>query len=76
MSLLKRELSERISFDDFFAHEFLDLEHAPIPENYEKAAEIVHRAVKMDAEKNFHEAFHLYDEALRYFIPILKSTFS
>ncbi|XP_018401000.1 PREDICTED: serine/threonine-protein kinase ULK3 isoform X2 [Cyphomyrmex costatus] len=47
------------------------LEHAPTKENYEKAAALVHKAVEMDIEKNAKEAFYLYCEALRYFIPIL-----
>ncbi|XP_011068888.1 PREDICTED: serine/threonine-protein kinase ULK3 isoform X2 [Acromyrmex echinatior] len=47
------------------------LEHAPTKENYEKAATLVHKAVEMDTEKNAKEAFYLYCEALRYFIPIL-----
>ncbi|XP_043263578.1 serine/threonine-protein kinase ULK3 isoform X1 [Colletes gigas] len=73
MSLLKHDPDERISFDEFFVHDFLDLAHAPTKENYDKAAELVQKAVKMDAEKNLKNAFHLYCEALRYFIPILIS---
>ncbi|KZC08184.1 PREDICTED: serine/threonine-protein kinase ULK3 [Dufourea novaeangliae] len=73
MSLLKHDPDERIPFDDFFAHDFLDLAHAPTKENYDKAVELVQQAVKMDAERNPKEAFHLYCEALRYFIPILTS---
>ncbi|XP_054004692.1 serine/threonine-protein kinase ULK3 isoform X2 [Hylaeus anthracinus] len=72
-SLLKHDPDERISFNDFFAHDFLDLAHAPTKENYDKAAELVQKAVKMDAENNPKEAFHLYCEALTYFIPILTS---
>ncbi|XP_033339551.2 unc-51 like kinase 3 homolog Aduk isoform X1 [Megalopta genalis] len=71
LSLLKHDPDERITFDDFFAHEFLDLAHAPTKENYEKAVELVQQAVKMDTEKNPKEAFYLYCEALRYFIPVL-----
>ncbi|XP_031828727.1 unc-51 like kinase 3 homolog Aduk isoform X2 [Nomia melanderi] len=71
LSLLKHDPDERITFDDFFAHDFLDLVHAPTKENYEKAVELIQQAVKMDTEKNPKEAFHLYCEALRYFIPIL-----
>ncbi|XP_076243644.1 unc-51 like kinase 3 homolog Aduk isoform X2 [Calliopsis andreniformis] len=73
MSLLKPDPNLRISFDDFFAHDFLDLAHAPSKENYEKAVGLLQEAVKMDAEKNSKEAFHFYCEALRYFIPILTS---
>ncbi|XP_017877150.1 serine/threonine-protein kinase ULK3 isoform X3 [Ceratina calcarata] len=73
MSLLRHDPDQRITFDEFFAHDFLDLAHAPTKENYDKAVEIIQKAVKMDAEKNAKEAFHLYCEALRYFIPILTS---
>lgn len=73
MSLLKHDPDKRITFDEFFDHDFLDLAHAPTKENYDKAIELVQNAVKMDAEKNLKEAFHLYCEALRYFIPIVTS---
>lgn len=72
-SLLKHNPSERITFDQFFAHEFLDLDHAPTRENYDKAVTLVQKAVQMDKEKNLKEAFHLYCEALRFFIPLLTS---
>ncbi|XP_015120414.1 serine/threonine-protein kinase ULK3 [Diachasma alloeum] len=71
MSLLKHDPNERLSFDDFFAHEFLDLAYAPIEENNEKAITLIQSAVKADTEGNIQEAFHLYCEALRYFIPQL-----
>ncbi|KAL6265553.1 hypothetical protein P5V15_002348 [Pogonomyrmex californicus] len=71
MALLKHNPADRITYDEFFAHDFLDLEHAPTKENYDKAVALVHKAVEMDTEKNAKEAFYLYCEALRYFIPIL-----
>ncbi|XP_034939008.1 serine/threonine-protein kinase ULK3 [Chelonus insularis] len=71
LSLLKHDPSQRISFEGFFAHDFLDLEHAPTAENYEKAVNLIQRAVKADAEKNSREAFHFYCDALKYFIPLL-----
>lgn len=71
MALLKHNPADRITYEEFFAHDFLDLEHAPTKENYDKAAALVHKAVEMDTEKNAKEAFYLYCEALRYFIPIL-----
>ena len=51
----------------------MDLKHAPTKENYDKAVSLIHEAVKFDSEKNYKEAFHLYGESLRYFIPILTS---
>lgn len=73
MALLKHNPADRMTYDEFFAHDFLDLEHAPTEENYHKAVTLVHKAVEADAEKNPKEAFYLYCEALRYFIPILTS---
>ncbi|XP_046427367.1 serine/threonine-protein kinase ULK3 isoform X1 [Neodiprion virginianus] len=70
-SLLKHNPSERITFDEFFAHEFLDLVHAPTKDNYDKAVVLVHKAVQLDREKNQKEAFHHYCDALRYFIPLV-----
>lgn len=73
MALLKHDPADRITYDEFFAHDFLDLEHAPTKENYDKAVVLVHKAVDADADRNLKEAFYLYCEALRYFIPILTS---
>jgi len=73
MALLKHDPTNRITYNEFFAHEFLDLEHAPTKENYDKAVALIHKAVEADAEKNAKEAFCLYCDSLRYFIPILTS---
>ncbi|XP_012261836.2 serine/threonine-protein kinase ULK3 [Athalia rosae] len=70
-SLLKHNPTERMTFDEFFGHEFLDLRHAPTTDNYDKAVALVQQAVQLDKEKNQKEAFHLYCESLRYFIPLL-----
>ena len=37
LALLQRDPLARISFDDFFAHPFLDLEHVPSPVCLDKA---------------------------------------
>lgn len=73
MALLKHDPTERITYDQFFAHDFLDLEHAPTEQNYNKAVTLARRAVEADKEKNAKEAFYLYCESLRYFIPITTS---
>ncbi|XP_014224400.1 serine/threonine-protein kinase ULK3 [Trichogramma pretiosum] len=69
--LLKHNPNERLSYDEFFSHDFLDLEHAPTHENFNHAVELVHKAVKADTDGCRREAYHLYCDALRYFIPIL-----
>lgn len=37
LALLQRDPLARITFEDFFAHPFLDLEHVPSPLCFEKA---------------------------------------
>lgn len=71
--LLQSNPDERISFQDFFDHEFLDLLHHPSDENLEQAVSIVTRAVEEDTRQNYESAYHLYCEALQYFVPIVMS---
>jgi serine/threonine-protein kinase ULK3 len=71
--LLKHNPEERISFEDFFNHEFLDLKHAPTDENLERAIELVTKAVELDNSGNFTDAYYLYCESLQFFIPIIHS---
>ena len=40
LGLLKRDPEERISFDEFLSHPFVDLEHRPCPEALQKAVNI------------------------------------
>lgn len=69
--LLRHNPAERITFEDFFNHEFIDLEHMPSDENLKRAAEIFTEAVKKDGEGQQEEAYHLYCRGLRYFQPIV-----
>lgn len=69
--LLKHDPDKRITFEEFFNHDFVDLKHAPTDENMEKAIEIATRAVNEDKKQNFSKAYHLYCEALTYFVPLL-----
>lgn len=71
MSLLQHDPDKRIDYEAFFQHSFLDLEHMPTPESYQKAVDLVCSAVKHDTEKNFVEAFSLYCDSLRYFVPLI-----
>ncbi|XP_075238426.1 serine/threonine-protein kinase ULK3-like isoform X2 [Lycorma delicatula] len=71
--LLKRTLKynpqERIDFEQFFSHPFIDIAHVPSPKTYSYAVELLHQAVKHDSKKEFKEAFNLYCDALAYLIP-------
>ena len=71
--LLKYEPCERINFDDFINHSFVDMIHAPTEENQKLAINIIHEAVKYDEQKKYAEAFSAYCRALRYMVPILHS---
>lgn len=69
--LLQHDPDKRITFEDFFNHDFVDLKHAPSDENMEKAIEIVTRAVEEDNNQNYSKAYHLYCEGLTYFVPLI-----
>lgn len=71
--LLKHDPSERITFDEFFNHEFIDLVHMPCDENLDKAVRLMTLAVEADNEQNYQEAYHLYCQGLQYFVPIIQS---
>lgn len=68
---LKRDPKERIIFEEFFCHPFVDLEHAPRLECLNKAISIVTDAVKYDKEENYGKAMELYCTALEYFLPAI-----
>ncbi|KAK3910588.1 Serine/threonine-protein kinase ULK3 [Frankliniella fusca] len=71
--LLKHDPEQRIDFETFFKHSYLDLEHFPSEESLQKAIDLVSKAVKLDAEHKEREAFNLYCEALLYFVPLLNA---
>jgi len=73
MSLLQHDPDKRIDYEAFFRHSFLDLEHMPTPESYQKAVDLVCSAVIHDTEQNFMEAFILYCDSLRYFVPLINA---
>lgn len=70
-ALLRHEPTNRISFEGFFDHDFLDLKHMPSEENFQKAADIFVEAVARDTEGKYSEAYHLYCSGLKYFNPIV-----
>lgn len=69
--LLERNPDKRISFEDFFSHPFVDLQHMPSPESYKKGVDLIRQAVEMDATgKNHKEVLDLYYYGLQYLVPI------
>lgn len=71
--LLKHDPEQRIDYESFFKHDYLDLEHFPCEESLQKAIDLVSKAVRLDAEKKEREAFNLYCESLLYFVPLLNA---
>ncbi|NWT01650.1 ULK3 kinase, partial [Mionectes macconnelli] len=69
--LLERDPLKRISFEHFFAHPFVDMEHVPGPESLGKATDLVVEAVRKDQERDANAALSLYCKALEYFVPAL-----
>ncbi|XP_035192002.1 serine/threonine-protein kinase ULK3 isoform X2 [Oxyura jamaicensis] len=70
--LLERDPRQRISFEDFFAHPFVDMEHVPGPESFPKATDLAVEAVRKDQEGDASAALALYCKALEYFVPALR----
>lgn len=70
--LLQRDPKQRISFDNFFSHSFVDLEHAPGPESLTKAISIVKKAIEFDRTGDFKAAVQSYCSAVEYFIPAVE----
>ncbi|XP_063371718.1 serine/threonine-protein kinase ULK3-like [Cydia amplana] len=69
--LLKHDPEERISYEEFFQHPYLDLEHMPSKENYDKAVALIKQAVSLDAAGRLEEAFAAYCSSLRYLVPVV-----
>jgi len=64
--LLKYDPNERIGFENFFEHEFLDLIHIASPENYLTAVKLLEEAIALDQAKQYSSSLPKYKEAVRY----------
>ncbi|XP_073219400.1 serine/threonine-protein kinase ULK3 isoform X5 [Lepidochelys kempii] len=69
--LLERNPLQRISFEEFFTHPFVDMEHMPSAESLCKATALVMEAVKKDQQGDPSAALSLYCKALEFFVPAL-----
>ncbi|XP_071964439.1 serine/threonine-protein kinase ULK3-like [Antedon mediterranea] len=69
--LLQRDPKQRISFEEFFDHKFVDIEHMPSPQCIERAKKIVTEAAQKDIEGDYKSAASLYCQALEYFLPAI-----
>ncbi|XP_072409066.1 serine/threonine-protein kinase ULK3 isoform X2 [Chiloscyllium punctatum] len=71
LRLLERDPEQRITFEEFFMHPFVDLDHMPSAESLEKATALVVDAVKKDQSGDLSSALSLYCKSLEYFVPAL-----
>ncbi|MCI4378989.1 hypothetical protein PGIGA_G00222530 [Pangasianodon gigas] len=71
LRLLERDPDSRISFDEFFLHPFVDLEHMASAESLDKAKELVLQAVQKDQAGEKAAALSLYCSALEHFVPAI-----
>lgn len=72
--LLQHDPIARIDFPEFFAHPFLDLQHAPGSSSLEKATQLATEAVKADQEQNPSKAIEFYNQSLKYLKPLADGT--
>lgn len=73
IGLLQHNPLQRMDYNQFFKHPFLDLDHIPSPESYTKGLETIQEAVKLDSEKQYKAAFCKYCIGLQYLIPCCQS---
>ncbi|KAJ8247922.1 hypothetical protein GJAV_G00252110 [Gymnothorax javanicus] len=71
LRLLDRDPETRITFEEFFLHPFVDLEHMPSAESLGKAKELVLQAVQRDQQGDRSAALSLYCSALEHFVPAI-----
>uniref|UniRef100_A0A0B6ZPW0 Serine/threonine-protein kinase ULK3 n=1 Tax=Arion vulgaris TaxID=1028688 RepID=A0A0B6ZPW0_9EUPU len=69
LQLLQRNPSDRITFEEFFAHPFIDMEHIPSENSLPNAIKIISEAVAKDENGDYKTAVRLYCEALEHFMP-------
>ncbi|XP_051513005.1 serine/threonine-protein kinase ULK3-like [Myxocyprinus asiaticus] len=71
LRLLERDPDARITFDEFFLHPFVDLEHMPSTDSLGKAKVLVLQAVQKDQAGEQSAALSLYCSALEHFVPAI-----
>ncbi|KAH9520193.1 Serine/threonine-protein kinase ulk3 [Bulinus truncatus] len=71
LRLLQRHPTMRITFEEFFAHPFVDMEHIPSKDSLPTAKKLIEKAVEKDEQGDYKAAVKLYCEALDYFMPAI-----
>ncbi|KRY59839.1 Serine/threonine-protein kinase ULK3 [Trichinella britovi] len=69
--LLRVDPKQRIEFDHFFSHPFVDMQHYPSAACLARADSYAKMAIAADEAGRVHQAFLLYREALEYYMPCL-----
>ncbi|XP_062550588.1 serine/threonine-protein kinase ULK3 [Armigeres subalbatus] len=69
--LLQRSPDDRVTFNEFFKHAFLDLKHEPSEENLEKGVALIQEAIELDKQQHYDAAYGKYCKGLQYFVPII-----
>ncbi|OWR44994.1 serine/threonine-protein kinase ULK3 [Danaus plexippus plexippus] len=67
--LLQHDPNRRISYEEFFSHQYLDLEYMPSKQNYNTAVGLIKRAIELDGEGRLGDALEGYTTGLRYLVP-------
>ncbi|XP_048480003.1 serine/threonine-protein kinase ULK3 [Plutella xylostella] len=63
--LLQHSPEQRITYEELFAHPYLDLDRMPSKQNYEKAVQLIRRAVDHDGAGRLSAALEDYCEGLK-----------
>ncbi|KAL1228653.1 Serine/threonine-protein kinase [Trichinella spiralis] len=69
--LLRVDPKQRIEFDHFFSHPFVDMQHYPSAACLARADSYAKMAIEADEAGRVRQAFLLYREALEYYMPCL-----
>ncbi|OQV11426.1 Serine/threonine-protein kinase ULK3 [Hypsibius exemplaris] len=69
--LLKKDPNQRISFEQFFDHPWLDFEHFPSDEHHQLAMNLCKTAAELDKSKDYEAAVKKYLAGLEYLVPLL-----
>ncbi|KRY84927.1 Serine/threonine-protein kinase ULK3 [Trichinella pseudospiralis] len=71
LRLLRLDPKQRIEFEHFFNHPFIDMQHFPSAACLARADSYAKMAIAADQDGRFKQAFLFYREALEYYMPCL-----
>ena len=71
-NLLQRNPADRLSFEEFFNHPFIDLNHMASSLSLPKALDLLNKAIKADEKKDYVDAQRFYLQSLEFLIPAIQ----